>query len=106
MEFDLLIGQPIERLLVEGQTWNLNVYLGKGFKLPLSITHSIQSKTEPSPEPDPMEEVKEASVESNQEDVTEFSSRKNKKIPLNPNTSMNSRNLLDLTLSLNFYHLV
>ena len=75
-DFDLLIGQPIERLLVEGQMVNLDILLGKGFRLPLSITHSIHSKIEPSPEPDPMEEVKEASleyfVESNQEYVTEF----------------------------------
>ena len=42
----------------------------------MSITHSLNAKTEPSLEPDPMEEVKEASlehfIESNQEDVTEF----------------------------------
>ena len=66
-----MIGQPIERLLIEGQTGNLDVRLGKGFRLPLSINHSIYSKTEPDPELDPMEEVKEASlehfVESNQE---------------------------------------
>ena len=71
-----MIGQPIERLLVEGHTGNLDIRLGKGFRLPLTITHSTNSKTEPYPEPDPMEEVKEASVEhfveSNQEDVTEF----------------------------------
>jgi len=74
-EFDLLIGHPLERLLVEGHTGKLDICLGKN-KFPLHFAHSIHTKTEPSPEPDPMEEVKEASiehfVESNQEDVTEF----------------------------------
>jgi hypothetical protein len=29
IEFDLLIGQPIKRLIQEGQTGKLNIYLGK-----------------------------------------------------------------------------
>jgi hypothetical protein len=33
MEFDLLIGQPIKRLIEEGQTEKLNIRLGKNFKL-------------------------------------------------------------------------
>ena len=75
-EFDLLIGQPFERLLNEGHKGKLDICLGKSLKIPLNFTHSIHTKTEPSLEPDPMEEVKEASlehfVESNQEDVTNF----------------------------------
>jgi hypothetical protein len=41
----------------------LNIRLGKNFKLPLSITHSLNVKTEPCPEPDPIEEDKVASLE-------------------------------------------
>jgi hypothetical protein len=36
---------------------------GKTIKVPLHFSHSIHTKTEPSPEPDPMEEVNEASLE-------------------------------------------
>jgi hypothetical protein len=75
-EFDLLIDCPLEKLLKEGHTGKLDVCLGKTIKVPLHFSHSIHTKTELSPEPDPMEEVNEASlehfVESNQEDVTEF----------------------------------
>jgi hypothetical protein len=63
MEFDLLIGQPIERLIQEGKTGNLNICLGKNFKLSLSITRSLNAETEPCPKQDPMEEVKVASLE-------------------------------------------
>ena len=38
MEFDLLIGQPIERLIQEGQTGKLNIRLRKNFKLSVPIT--------------------------------------------------------------------
>ena len=58
MEFDLLIGQLIERLIQEGQTGNLKISLEKNFKLSLPITHSLNTKTEPSLKQDPMEEVK------------------------------------------------
>jgi hypothetical protein len=72
IEFDLLIGQPIERLIQEGQTRKLNIRLGKNFKLSIPITHSINVETEPIPEQDPMEEVKFASlnvlIEPNLED--------------------------------------
>jgi hypothetical protein len=34
-EFDLLKGQPIERLIQEGQTGKLNICLGKNLKLPI-----------------------------------------------------------------------
>ena len=50
MEFDLLIGQLIERLIQEGQIWKLNIKLGKNFKLSIPITHSLNAKTEPIPE--------------------------------------------------------
>jgi hypothetical protein len=63
MEFDLLIGQPIERLIQDGQTGKLNIRLRKNFKVPLSITHSINAKTESCPEPDSIKEDKVASLE-------------------------------------------
>ena len=63
MEFDLLIGQPIERLIQEGQTGSLRISLGKNFKLSLPITHSLNTETEPSPEQDPMDEVMAASLD-------------------------------------------
>ena len=63
MEFDLLIGQPKERLILEGQTGKLNIRLGKNFKLCIPITHSINAETEPIPEEDPMEDVKVASLD-------------------------------------------
>jgi hypothetical protein len=76
MEFDLLIGQPIERLIQEGQTRKLNIRLGKNFKLSIPITHSLNAKTEPIPKQDPMEEVKVASldvfIEPNLEDDAQF----------------------------------
>jgi hypothetical protein len=75
-KFDLLIGYPLEKLLKEGHTGKLDVCLGKTIKVPLQFSHSIHTKNKPSPEPDPLEEVNEASlehfIESNQEDVTEF----------------------------------
>jgi hypothetical protein len=75
-KFDLLIGYPFKKLLKEGNTGKLDVCLGKTIKVPMHFSHSIHAKTEPSPKPDLMEEVNEASlehfVESNQEDVTEF----------------------------------
>jgi len=63
MEFDLLIGQPIERLIQEVQTGKLNIRLGKNFKLSIPITHSLNAKAEPIPKEDPMEEVKVASLD-------------------------------------------
>jgi hypothetical protein len=76
MEFDLLIGQPIERLILEGQTGKMNIRRGKNFKLPLSNTHSLNARTESCPEPDPIEEVKVASlehlIEPNLDDDAEF----------------------------------
>ena len=76
IEFDLLIGQPIERLIQEGQTKKLNIRLRKNFKLSIPITHSLNAETEPTPEQDPMEEVKVASlndlIEPNLEDDAQF----------------------------------
>ena len=63
IEFDLLIGQPIERLIQEGQTGKLNIRLGKNFKLSIPIIHSLNTESEPIPEEDPMEEVKVASLD-------------------------------------------
>ena len=63
MEFDLLIGQPIKRLIQEGQKVKLKIRLGKNIKLSIPITHSLNAETEPIPEEDPMEEVKVASLD-------------------------------------------
>jgi hypothetical protein len=63
MEFDLLIGQPIKRLIQEGQMEKLNIRLEKKFKLSIPITHSLNAEIEPIPEEDPIEEVKVASLD-------------------------------------------
>jgi hypothetical protein len=76
IEFDLLIGQPIQKLIQEGQTRKLNICLRKDFKLPMFISHSLNTESEPCPKPDPMEKVKVASlkalIEPNLEDDTQF----------------------------------
>ena len=70
------MGQPIERLIQEGQTGNLKISLGKNFKLSLSITHSLNIETELSLEQDPMDQVKVASlddfIEPNLKDDAQF----------------------------------
>jgi hypothetical protein len=63
MEFDLLIGQLIKRLIHEGKKEKLNIRLGKIFKLSVSITHFLNAKIKPIPELDPVEEVKVASLD-------------------------------------------
>jgi hypothetical protein len=63
MEFDLLIGQPIKRLIHEGKKEKLNIRLEKNFKLSVSITHFLNARIEPIPELDPVEEVKVASLD-------------------------------------------
>jgi hypothetical protein len=63
IELDVLIGKPIERLIQEGQTGKLNIKLGKNFELSMPITHSLNTKIEPLPELDPIEEVKIASLD-------------------------------------------
>jgi hypothetical protein len=72
VEFDVLIGQLIERLIQEGQTRKLNIKLRKNFKLFMPITYSLNTKIEPLLESDPIEEVKVASpddpIEPNIED--------------------------------------
>jgi hypothetical protein len=88
MEFDLLIGQPIERLIQEGQIGKLNIDLGKNFKLPLSITHSLNVKIKSCPEPDPIKEDKVASLEHlikpNLKDDAEFFIEEEDGDPLEP----------------------
>ena len=75
MEFDLLIGQPIERF-IQGQTGKSKISLGKNFKLFIPITHSLNTETEPILEEDTIEEVKVASlddlIEPNLEDDAQF----------------------------------
>jgi hypothetical protein len=63
MEFDLLIRQPIERLIQEEQTGKLNIHLRKNFKLPLSITHSLNAKIKSCPKANPIKKDKVASLE-------------------------------------------
>jgi hypothetical protein len=49
-EFDVLIREPIERLIQEGQIGKINVRLGKGFKLSVPIIHCLKTKVDPFPE--------------------------------------------------------
>ena len=76
MEFDLLIGQLIERLIQEGQIGKLKISLRRNFKLSIPITHSLNTETKPSLEQDLMEEVKVASlddfIEPNLKDDAQF----------------------------------
>ena len=58
MEFNLLIGQPIGRLIQEGKIGKLNIRLWKNFKLSIPTTHSLNAESEPILEKDPMEEVR------------------------------------------------
>jgi len=62
-DFDLLIGQPFRRHLYEGYTRKLHISFGKKFKFPIMISHSLNNETESYLLPDPMEEVKAASLE-------------------------------------------
>jgi len=62
-DFDLLIGQPFRKLLYEGQTEKLHISFGKDFIFPITISHSLNNKTESYLLPDPMEEVKATSLE-------------------------------------------
>jgi hypothetical protein len=39
-DFDLLIGQPLRRLIYEGQTGKLNICFGKKIQFSMSISHS------------------------------------------------------------------
>jgi lysophospholipid acyltransferase (LPLAT)-like uncharacterized protein len=63
MEFDLLIGQPIERLIHEGKKREVEHKTWENFELSMPITHSLNVMIEPIPEQDPMEEVKVASLD-------------------------------------------
>jgi len=75
-DFDLLIGQPFRRLLYEGHTGKLHISFGKAFKFPITVSHTLNNKAESYLLPDPMEEVKAASLElldeSDLEDETPF----------------------------------
>jgi hypothetical protein len=66
--------------------------LGKNFKLPLSITHSLNAKAESCPEPDPIKEDKVASlehlIEPNLEDDAELFIKEEDNDSLEPNLSM------------------
>jgi len=62
-DFDMLIGQPFRRLLYEGHTRKLHISFGKTFKFPITISHSLNNKTESYLLTHPMEEVKAASLE-------------------------------------------
>jgi hypothetical protein len=88
IEFDLLIGQPIERLIHEAQTGKLNIYLGKNLSLPISISRSLNTESESCLELDPMDEVKAASFESfrepNLEDNVQFFIEEEDDQPLQP----------------------
>jgi hypothetical protein len=75
-EFDVLIEEPIERLIQEGQIGKINVRLGKGFKPYVPIIHSLKTKVEQFPELESIKEVKVASLEElikpNLEDDAQF----------------------------------
>jgi len=62
-DFDLLIGQPFRQLLYEGQSGKLKIHLGKKLQFPLSISHSLNSRTEPYPQEDPLEEFRATSLD-------------------------------------------
>ena len=88
IEFDLLIGQPIERLIQEGQMGKLKISLRKNFKLSIPITHPLNAETEPIPEEDPMEEVKVTSlddlIEPSLEDDGQFFIEEEEENPIEP----------------------
>jgi hypothetical protein len=93
-ESGVLIGEPIERLIQEGQTGKINVRLGKGFKLSMPIIHSLKTKVEPFPELESIEEVKVASleelIEPNLEDDAQFFTNEvEDEDPTDPELSMN-----------------
>jgi hypothetical protein len=58
-----LIGQPIERLIHEGQTEKLNICLRKNLSLLISTSRSLNTESESYLEPNPMDEVKATSFE-------------------------------------------
>ena len=64
----------------------MNIRLGKNFNLSIPITHSLNAKSEPIPEEDPMEEVKVASldylIEPNLKDDTQFFIKEEEENPM------------------------
>ena len=86
-DFDLLLGQPIEKFLTDAPTKNkLEVHLGKD-TISVQIAKSTNSMTEPSLDTEPIEEVKGIllvdSLESLLEKMLKDSSRR-RMIPSNP----------------------
>ena len=63
MGLQLLIGQHFRRLLYEGQTGKLHISFRKDFKFSITISHSLNNKTDSYLLPDPREKVKAASLE-------------------------------------------
>ena len=63
LDFDLLIGQPFRRLLYEGHNGKLHISFGETFKIPITISHSLNNKAASYLLRDPMQEVKAASLE-------------------------------------------
>jgi hypothetical protein len=57
-DFDLLIGQPLRRLIYKGQIEKLNICFGKDFQFSMSIFHSLNTRTESCFKLDPLEEFK------------------------------------------------
>jgi hypothetical protein len=71
-EFDLLIGNPLERIIHEGRYGSVNVHLGKSLNLSIPITESLHTKMELSPEQEPMEGIMAMSfLESSDKDLEE-----------------------------------
>jgi hypothetical protein len=59
----MLIGQPLRRLIYEGQTGKLNICFGKKFQFLMFISHSLNTRTESCLKLDPLEEFKATSQE-------------------------------------------
>jgi hypothetical protein len=62
-DFDLLIGQPLKRLIYEGQIGKLNIFFGKKFLFLMSISHPLNTRTESRLQLDLLEEFKATSLE-------------------------------------------
>ena len=62
-DYDLLIGQTFRWLLYEGQSRKLKIHLGKKLQFPFSISHSLNARTKPYPQEDPLEEFRVASLD-------------------------------------------
>jgi hypothetical protein len=58
-----LIGQPLKRLIYEGQIGKLNICFGKKFQFPMSISHPLNTRTKSRLQLDLLEEFKATSFE-------------------------------------------